>query len=74
MEEFVVGQRVCIRGHGGDGMVHEHATVERLTRTLIITPYRRHRRDDLHSVPYRPYGGTTISGKCQEPKRKRFER
>ena len=61
-----IGTNVCILGRGIAAGVHEHTTVVRLTKTLIVTADgRRHRKDDHGSVPYAPYGGTSISTSCQ---------
>lgn len=69
MVDWNPGMRVCVSGVGGDAFVHEHTTVERVTKTLIVTTSgRRFRRDGLHSVPYRPYSGTRVATHCQRAK------
>ena len=75
-EDFEVGQSVCVAGRGMDAMVHWHGTVEKITKTQIVvkTPgkggTRRFRRDSGHgSIPYSPYGGTTLESTCQKEKK-----
>jgi len=63
---ITVGRPVCITGYGEAGLLHQHTTIERITRTLIVCMNgRRYRIEGLSSVPYQPYSGTNIHPTCQ---------
>lgn len=73
-EEFKVGQAVCIVGRGTDAVVHWHGMVSKITKTQIVVRAnggeRRFRRDSGHgSIPYSPYGGSTLHATCQKEKK-----
>ena len=38
-DEYEVGQRVCIKGHGTANLVHIHGRVDRFTKTMMIVKY-----------------------------------
>ncbi len=61
---------VCVKGHGTDSLLHKHMKVERLTKTMIVTAdgrrFRRDGGDRGRSIPYQPYGGASISTRCQK--------
>lgn len=64
--EIEPGRRVCVVGYGFSNGIHEHTTVTRVTRTMIVTGNgRRFRRETGGSIPYEPYGGTRFSITCQ---------
>jgi hypothetical protein len=73
--DFKAGDRVCITGIGMDKPVHQHVTVDRITKTMIVTKtkggsIRRFTRDGFgRSIPYSPYGGTEISLTCKRPRK-----
>lgn len=63
---ITVGMRVCVSGYGESALVHEHTTIERLTKTLVVCENgRRYRIGSLSSVPYQPYAGTDIHPTCK---------
>lgn len=68
------GERVCVIGRGTDVMVHRHMTVLRVTKTLLVVANStgvesgRFRLTDSGSMPYSPYGGTSVHVTCQRPK------
>lgn len=67
--DLAPGDRVCVVGRGMDSPIHRHLIVERVTKTMIITnDDHRYRRENhvAGSIPYSPYGGTSLYTTCQK--------
>lgn len=79
MKNIEVGTRVCAKGQGTDAFAHYHATVTRMTKTLIIVAHTvngraiedRFNREFLHSVPRSDWGGVRLSTTCQKKEDRR---
>lgn len=81
LEGVKKGDRVCIAGRGTANIVHAHAEVERLTKTMIIVSYMPKGRSPLlppierryrftgREVGASEYGGTHLDVKCQRKKK-----
>lgn len=73
MDQWEVGQKVCIRGEGTANLAHRHGSVIRITKTLVVVKGKhgierfRLRNDETlppESVPYSPYGGLRLYAAC----------
>jgi len=66
------GRVVCVEGRGEDATIHRHVKVARVTKTMIILENgSRYRRETVAgSIPYQPYGGSSIHLTCQRQKEK----
>jgi hypothetical protein len=75
-KEFELGQRVCIIGRGTANLVHRHARIIRITKTMYVAEYvlrgrtidRRYRITDGREVGASEYGGSSMHAICQRPK------
>jgi hypothetical protein len=71
LSALAAGARVCVIGYGTANIVHRHETVHHVTRTQVITQTdsgmtSKYHRADGRSMPYQPYGGTSIHLTCQK--------
>jgi len=67
MHDYQKGDHVCVAGRGVDLPVHWHGKVERVTKLYVVLENggKRYRKDTGRSVPYSPYGGSSIEPQCQ---------
>lgn len=81
LQDIKPGDPVCIVGRGTANVVHIHARVQRLTKTMIIVEYPRPRataldaplerryRFDGREVGMSDYGGSYVDTVCQRKKK-----